>query len=106
MTIHPRLVLLVTTLAIGLSACSASATIGTKQVDKGEVAKEVSAQLAHEVGYAPDRVTCPDNLDAKVGAAQDCALTDHGTNYGVHVTVTSVEGDDVKFDVKVADHPS
>jgi predicted secreted protein len=105
---RPRPVMLIAalTLTLSLSACSASASIGTKQVDKAEVVKQVSAQLAKQVGKAPDSVTCPDNLDAKVGADLDCSLTDQGANYGVHVTVSSVDGDNVNFDIKVADHPS
>ena len=108
MTLRPHLLLLVAALALtfGVSACSASASIGTKQVDKADVAKQVSAQLTQQVGKTPDAVTCPDNLDAKVGATLDCTLTDHDTHYGVHVTVTTVDGDNVKFDIKVADQPS
>ena len=85
-------------------ACSFSA--GTSvSVDKGELAKEISAQLEKQVGRAPESVDCPDNLKGEVGATTRCTLTDGGEAYGVNVDVTKVEGNDVKFDLKVDDQP-
>jgi hypothetical protein len=51
-------------------------------------------------------VTCPSDLKGVVGTTLRCTLTDSGETYGVGVTVTKVEGDDVKFDTKVDDKPS
>ncbi len=65
----------------------------------------MSAQLARVVGRSPDSVTCPD-LPAKVGAAIRCELAAAPDRYGVTVTATSVQNSDVKFDIKVDDHPS
>lgn len=87
---------------IGLSACS----VGTKEVDKADVAKEISSQLEAKVGTAPENVECPENLEAKKDATLVCTLTDSGESYDVNVTVTSVEGDNTKFDIKVADQPN
>jgi hypothetical protein len=50
-------------------------------------------------------VSCPDNLKGTVGATLRCELTDGGSTYGVTVTVTSVEGGVVKYDIKVDDQP-
>lgn len=87
------------------AACSFSA--GTSvSVDKGELAKEISAQLEKQVGRAPESVECPDDLKGEVGATTRCTLNDGGVTYGVDVNVTKVEGTDVKFDLKVDDQPS
>ncbi|MET0474055.1 MAG: DUF4333 domain-containing protein [Mycobacterium sp.] len=75
-------------------------------VDKGDLAKEVSNQLASNVGHEPESLTCPEDLTAKVGASTTCSLSDAGSTYGVKVSVTSVDGSDVKFDIKVDDEPS
>ena len=85
-------------------ACSFSA--GTSvSVDKKDLAKEISAQIEKQVGRAPESVDCPDNLKGEVGATTRCTLNDAGENYGVNVTVTKVDGTDVKFDLKVDDQP-
>jgi hypothetical protein len=85
-------------------ACSFSA--GTSvSVDKGELAKEISARLETQVGRAPESVDCPDNLKGEVGATTRCTLADGGEAYGVNVDVTKVEGTDIKFDLKVDDQP-
>jgi hypothetical protein len=54
--------------------------------------------------WTPD-ITCPDDLKRDVGATTRCELTDQGTTYGVTVTVSSVDGGDVKYDFKVDDQP-
>lgn len=92
------------TLAMGMSACSAST--GPKTVDKTDVARQISGHLKGQVGKAPDVVACPENLDATIDATLICTLTEKGVNYNVTVTVTSVADDDVKFDIKVADQPN
>jgi hypothetical protein len=86
------------------AACSFSAST-TPTVDKGELAKEISAQLQKQVGRAPESVDCPDDLKGEVGATTRCSLTDAGETYGVNVDVTKVDGTDVKFDLKVDDKP-
>jgi hypothetical protein len=74
-------------------------------VDKNQVASVISDKLTQELGNKPDSVTCPDNLKGVVGAALRCQLTNASQKYGVSVTVTNVDGDDVSFDFKVDDHP-
>jgi hypothetical protein len=75
------------------------------ELDKAQVAQEISDKVAEQVGRTPDSVTCPANLPGKVGATLECDLVGDGQTYGVAVTVTSVEGTNVKFDFKVADQP-
>ena len=69
------------------------------------MASEISNQLKEQVGRAPDKVTCPDDLKGEVGTKEKCELKDGADTYGVTVTVTSVDGTDVKFDIKVDDKP-
>jgi hypothetical protein len=73
-------------------------------VNKDDVAKQITDQLTQQFGRTPD-VTCPDNLKGDVGATTRCQLQDQGTTYGVTVTVTSIEGNDIKFNFKVDDQP-
>jgi Domain of unknown function (DUF4333) len=73
--------------------------------DKKDVAQQISDQLEQQNGKKPDSVSCPDNLKGVQGATLRCTLVDAGQTYGANVTVTSVEGSDVKFDIKVDDQP-
>lgn len=70
-------------------------------VGRAELEKQVGSSLQKQVGKAPDDVDCPTRLPGKVGATTRCTLTDGATQLGVTVTVTSVDGDDVGFDVAV-----
>jgi hypothetical protein len=72
-------------------------------VDGKNVAQSVFDQLAQN-GKQVDKVSCPD-LAAKVGATQRCSLVSGTETYGVTVTVTSVQGTDVKFDIQVDQQP-
>jgi uncharacterized protein DUF4333 len=74
-------------------------------VDKGDVEKSISDQLAQQSGRTPDSVTCPNDLKGDPGATLRCQLSDQGSTYGVTVTVSSVDNDDVKYGFKVDDQP-
>lgn len=84
----------------GLSAC------GSSTLSADEVANKSEDALEEQIGLRP-QITCPEDLEAKVGAETRCTLTggDDPTEYGVTVTVTSVDGDNAKFDVQVDDQP-
>ncbi|MGW6205721.1 DUF4333 domain-containing protein [Streptomyces sp. NPDC055089] len=82
-------------------AAGCSASVGSKEVKKDEVAKQASAALGKQVGREPDDVTCEDDLKAEVGATIRCTLTDGGTKQGMTVTAKSVDGDKVNMDFKV-----
>jgi hypothetical protein len=96
-----RLRLLVATplLALALAACGGS-------LAAGDVAEGAEEALEAEVGVRPD-VSCPEDLEAEVGAETRCTLRVAGDpeEYGVTVTVTSVGGDTANFDVQVDDEP-
>lgn len=74
-------------------------------VDKKDVAQKITDQLAAQNGKKPDSVTCPDNLKGVQRATLRCTLVDAGQTSGVTVTVTSVQGTDVRFDIKPDDQP-
>jgi Domain of unknown function (DUF4333) len=97
---------------VGATPTSAPATSGSgdvstadpsSTVDGKNVAQSVFDQLAQN-GKQVDKVSCPD-LAAKVGATQRCSLVSGTETYGVTVTVTSVQGSDVKFDIQVDQAP-
>ncbi|MER7013352.1 DUF4333 domain-containing protein [Saccharopolyspora sp. NPDC000359] len=88
-----------------LTGCSASFSVGGMQVSKQELEQKVSEGLTASVGKRPDSVTCPGPVEAEVGKSQRCELTAGGDRLGVTVTVKSVEGKDVKFDIKVDEQP-
>ncbi|MFC6286377.1 DUF4333 domain-containing protein [Nocardioides sp. GCM10027113] len=87
-----------TLVAVGtLAGCSADA------VDKTDVEEQISTQLEAEVGQTPDRIECPGDLDAEVGATMTCLLYAGEDNIDVDVEVTSVDGDEVNFSIQVAE---
>lgn len=79
-------------------------TAGAEVVDGKSVAQSVLLQLKAEDKQV-DEVSCPD-LPATVGASQRCTLRAGADTYGVTVTVTSVQGTDVKFDIQVDKTPT
>jgi len=88
-------------LLAGLVACSS-----TSVLTADTVAESAEDALEEQIGARPD-ITCPDDVEAKVGEETRCTLTggDDPTEYGVTVTVTSVEGDNATFDVEVDNEP-
>ena len=72
-------------------------------VDGKNVAQSVFDQLASN-GKQVNQVSCPD-LEARTGASERCTLVSGTETYGVTVTVTSVQGADVKFDIQVDKTP-
>ena len=88
-------------LALAVGGCG-----GTASVTSSDVAEQAQAALTQQVGQPAPPVDCPGDLPAEVGAKITCTILDGTTKYEVYITVTSVEdGDQVKFDVQVADTP-
>jgi hypothetical protein len=87
-------------LLVGLAAC------GSGTLSSDEVATKAEDALEQQIGVRPT-ITCPDDVTAEVGAETRCTLTggDDPTKYGVSITVTEVDGDNAKFDVKVDEQP-
>ncbi|WP_150245406.1 DUF4333 domain-containing protein [Nocardiopsis quinghaiensis] len=79
---------------------------GPAAVDADQVAQRSSEMLTEQIGQAPDGFTCPEDLPAEVDAEIRCELTHGGESLGVTVTTTSVDGDDVQWDVQVDEAPA
>lgn len=88
--------------ALILSGC------GSGSVPRSSLEKDISKQLAATVHAPPPKIACPKDLPGKVGATEDCVLTDPtaaGKKYSVAVRVDSVNGSNVHFNVQVAKTP-
>ena len=86
--------------AAALAACSFSASTGETTVSKAQVQDQISEKVAEQAGSKPDSVTCPGDLKAEVGAALTCQVTGGSKKpYNVNVTVTSIDGKTVNFDI-------
>ena len=76
-----------------------------ESIDATSVETQVATNLS-DLGLAPDRVACPTNLSADVGATARCEVRLDGVTFGVTVEVASTDGDQAVLDVKVDDQPS
>ena len=91
-----------------VSACTVST--GTLSLSADEVEQKATAALAEGQGIPLEEMPpleCPSDLPAEVGASIVCVIGDpaQGNTYDVTITVETVDGDDVGFDIKVADIP-
>lgn len=94
--------------AVLVSACSVS--VGTESLSATEVEEKATAALAESQGIPLEEMPpleCPSDLTAEVGASIVCVIGDpaQGNTYDVTITVETVEGEDVGFDIQVADAP-
>jgi hypothetical protein len=80
-------------------ACSCSIGSSSHAVSKTDVAQQITSKLTDAAGNKPDSVTCPGDLPANVGAQLNCTMKVKDQTFNVNVTVTSVNGNDVKFDM-------
>jgi hypothetical protein len=97
------------TSALLISACTM--TVGTPSLSSTEVEEKATAALADGQGVPLDEMPpleCPSDLPAEVGASIVCVIGDAavGNTYDVTITVETVEGEDVSFDIQVADEPN
>lgn len=91
-------------LALPFVAGGCEVSIGGNTVSKAEVEQKIVEQLTEQVGTAPDKVECPEDLKAKVDTKMICVLTaPNGDTIDVTVTVTSVKHKVANFDIVVAD---
>lgn len=93
------------TLAMGavLVGCSGSVHVGSAdpEMSAEKVAALVSEKLASTTGQPKPDIACPGDLVGKVGTTMRCKLTaNDGSTLGVTVTVTSVDGDQINFDLE------
>ena len=98
------LYLLVLVAAAGFTGCSTS----SHTIAKAEVAKQAQVQfdaLARRKGSAHfPKITCPNDLDAKVGATTRCSATSSAGTLGITVTVRGVSGNTAHLSFKGDNH--
>jgi hypothetical protein len=82
-------------LTAGVTACSS----GPGVVSKADIGNQISAKMTDASGNKPDSVSCPGDLKAEVGAQLDCPMKVKGQPFNVNVTVSSINGDQVNFDM-------
>ncbi|WP_206515947.1 DUF4333 domain-containing protein [Nocardioides pantholopis] len=85
----------------GLGACSASVSTTPAAVSEEQVERRATTELTRTIGTAPDDIDCPGDLEAEKGTTMRCVLTAGTDRLGVTVTVTRVDGEDVRFDIEV-----
>lgn len=92
-----------------LVGCSApvNAEKSEPQLSADKLAATVAAKLAATTGQPKPHITCPQGLTGKVGSTTRCTLTaNDGSTLGVTVTVSSVKGGQINFDIKADDTAS
>lgn len=87
-----------TALTFAVSGCSTSLT-----VDETKVEETVQANLAPQIQGQIEEVDCPGDLKGEVGETMQCTMTVDGTEHKVDVTVSSVEGTTVNFNMRVVE---
>lgn len=81
--------------ALALAGCSSSSS-----VSQSDVESEISTQWEAQNGAPPDSVSCPGSLEGTVGKQIQCEITSGELVLPVNVTVTSVDGSTVNFDIQ------
>ncbi|MFD9499156.1 DUF4333 domain-containing protein [Streptomyces sp. NPDC060035] len=92
-----------------LAGCSGSVSVGNSEpkLSSDKLATTVSEKLASTTGRPKPDITCPEDLVGKVGTTTRCTLTAaDGSTLGVSVKVTSVDGEQINFDIKADDTAS
>ncbi|MFC4335256.1 hypothetical protein [Salininema proteolyticum] len=85
----------------GLAAC------GEKTATADEIAESAEDSLEEQIGQRPEIDCGSDDVTLEKDKVVDCVLTDPstGTEYDTTVTIVSIDGNEWKGDVKVADEP-
>lgn len=101
---------LVAILSAGLLVSACTVSVGTASLSAAEVEQEATAALAESEGVPIEEmppIECPSDLPAEVGAQVVCVIGDPavGNTYDVTITVETVDGGDVGFDIRVSDVP-
>jgi hypothetical protein len=92
-----------------LVGCSGSVSVGSTdpKMSRSKLADTVAEKLASTTGQPKPDITCPEDLTGKVGTTTRCTLTaSDNSTLGVTVKVTSVDGDNIAFDIKADETPT
>lgn len=79
-----------------LGGCTAT----TVTVDDERVEEQIRTNIGPQLPAPIDEVDCPEDLKGEVGQKMVCTITVQGQQMQIEVTVTSVEGNNVNFDMK------
>ncbi|GAA1861792.1 hypothetical protein GCM10009736_31240 [Actinomadura bangladeshensis] len=91
-------------LALTLAGCELTKTVSADAVEQQIVAK--FGPPFDDGGIGPATAECPEDLKGEVGATINCTVRDgKGGTYPLTVTVTSVDGDQVRFSMKEPPQP-
>jgi hypothetical protein len=97
----PRILLALVPVVLVAAACSSSSAVRQADVETQVVAAIEGAG----VPAGSFTVACPGDLAGTVGTTMTCSVTKDGTTSEVLLSVTSVEGDTVNFDIEDAPAP-
>ncbi len=75
-------------------------------VPAATVERDIAQLDQDQTGQPPQPVTCPADLPAEDGAELRCTLTSQGQQFAVSVTVTSIQGGTVEYDIVIDIFPS
>jgi hypothetical protein len=95
-----RKIALAFVLALPFTVAGCEASIGSKSVKKTDAEKTIAEKLTAQFGSAPNSVTCPNNLKAKVGESMDCDVAATEGSGVAKISVTEVKGSSVNFDIE------
>lgn len=94
--------------AVGACAAAALLTAGlagcAEHVPKDDVAKTIKTELDRK-GPGIGEVTCPQDLDANIGATIRCSFTDGEQPADAIATVSAIEGDTAKYAITIEARP-
>ncbi|WP_019816243.1 DUF4333 domain-containing protein [Saccharomonospora saliphila] len=79
---------------------------GPPRMSRGNLERSAIADLERSVGQRPDEVTCDGDLEGTVGATQRCRLAVGSDRLGFTVTVTGVDGRDIRYEIQIDQTPS
>lgn len=82
-------------MAVLLTLTGCTATVSETQVEEA-----IRTNLGPQISAPIDTVDCPEDLKGEVGQTMVCTMTVGGQQVQVEVTVTSIEGSTVNFDMK------
>jgi Domain of unknown function (DUF4333) len=103
---NPRLASVILVLAAAAHVVGCQVSVGGTTVPQATVEETTMKILTAQVGAECPKITCPGDLKATVGTVMVCSMTIDGKLADVTITVTSVEGTNVKWDVKNSPHAS
>jgi hypothetical protein len=80
--------------ACGIAGCASEQKIKSEDIPPFLVEK-----VSEQTRFTPTDITCPDDIDAKVGITFDCHFTGpQGRPYVAHLKIVKVDGDVASYE--------